>query len=77
MDLPAQDERMLSAHLETCESCAKFHHQIQQVLLAADDVQLPDDLTPPQPEALARAIMEDLPEQKPSPFALFSNLFKG
>ncbi|MBA3992086.1 MAG: hypothetical protein C0469_01070 [Cyanobacteria bacterium DS2.3.42] len=77
MDLPAQDERMLSAHLETCESCAKFHHQIQQVLLAADDVQLPDDLTPPQPEALARAIMEDLPEQKASPFALFSNMFKG
>lgn len=68
---------MLSAHLETCESCAKFHHQIQQVLLAADDVQLPDDLTPPQPEALARAIMEDLPEQKASPFAVFGNLFKG
>lgn len=68
---------MLSAHLETCESCAKFHHQIQQVLLAADDVQLPDDLTPPQPEALARAIMEDLPEQKASPFAVFGNMFKG
>jgi len=68
---------MLSAHLETCESCAKFHHQIQQVLLAADDVQLPDDLTPPQPEALARAIMEDLPEQKASPFAMFGNMFKG
>lgn len=77
MDLQAQDERMLSAHLETCESCAKFHHQIQQVLLAADDVQLPDDLTPPQPEALARAIMEDLPEQKASPFAMFGNMFKG
>lgn len=68
---------MLSAHLETCESCAKFHHQIQQVLLAADDVQLPDDLTPPQPEALARAIMEDLPEQKASPFAIFGGMFKG
>lgn len=77
MDLQAQDERMLSAHLETCESCAKFHHQIQQVLLAADDVQLPDDLTPPQPEALARAIMEDLPEPKASPFAVFGNIFKG
>ncbi|HEY9784585.1 MAG TPA: hypothetical protein V6D17_04220, partial [Candidatus Obscuribacterales bacterium] len=77
MDLPAQDERMLSAHLETCESCAKFHHQIQQVLMASEDVPLPDELQAPQPEALARAIMEHLPQPKPSPFAFLTKLFGG
>lgn len=77
MELPAQDERMLSAHLETCESCAKFHHQIQQVLMASDDVQLPDEMLPPQPESLARAIMEHLPQPKASPFAFLLNMFGG
>ncbi len=57
MDIAPQDERMVGAHLESCESCAKFHHQLQQVIMAAEEVPLPDEMSPSPPEALARNIM--------------------
>ncbi len=75
MDIAPQDERMVGAHLESCESCAKFHHQLQQVIMAAEEVPLPDEMSPSPPEALARNIMEGLPQPKSSPFAFISKLF--
>jgi predicted regulator of Ras-like GTPase activity (Roadblock/LC7/MglB family) len=75
MDIAPQDERMVGAHLESCESCAKFHHQLQQVIMAAEEVPLPDEMAPNPPEALARNIMEGLPQPKGNPFEFFSKLF--
>ena len=69
VDLTPQDERMLMSHLDQCESCAKFQHQLQQVIMAAEEVPLPDEYLPPNPEALARTIMSELPAQKSSFFA--------
>lgn len=75
MDIAPQDERMVGAHLESCESCAKFHHQLQQVIMAAEEVPLPDEMSPSPPEALARNIMEGLPQPKVSPFDFITKLF--
>ncbi len=75
MDIAPQDERMVGAHLESCESCAKFHHQLQQVIMAAEEVPLPDEMSPSPPEALARNIMEGLPQPKTSPFDFILKLF--
>ncbi|MBS1956810.1 MAG: roadblock/LC7 domain-containing protein [Cyanobacteria bacterium SZAS-4] len=75
MDIAPQDERMVGAHLESCESCAKFHHQLQQVIMAAEEVPLPDEMSPSPPEALARNIMEGLPQPKSSPFSFITKLF--
>ncbi len=75
MDVAPQEERMVSAHLESCESCAKFHHQLQQVIMAAEEVPLPDEMAPNPPEALARNIIEGLPQPKASPFDFIIKLF--
>jgi predicted regulator of Ras-like GTPase activity (Roadblock/LC7/MglB family) len=75
MDVAPQEERMVSAHLESCESCAKFHHQLQQVIMAAEEVPLPDEMAPNPPEALARNIMEGLPQPKASPFEFIFKMF--
>lgn len=76
IDLSPQDEREVVRHMEQCESCAKFHHQLQQVIMAAEEVQLPEEMQPPHPEALARTIMEQVPQGKPSPFAFLTKIFE-
>ncbi len=63
------------AHLESCEPCAKFHHQLQQVILAAEEVPLPDEMLPQKEEQLARLIMQQLPAPKSSPLAFLTNFF--
>jgi predicted regulator of Ras-like GTPase activity (Roadblock/LC7/MglB family) len=75
MDVAPQEERMVSAHLESCESCAKFHHQLQQVIMAAEEVPLPEEMAPNPPEVLARNIMEGLPQPKAGPFDFIINMF--
>lgn len=77
MDVAPQEERSVGNHMESCESCAKFHHQLQQVIMASEEVPLPDDMAPPKLESLARTIMENLPQPKQSPFAFFAKLFGG
>ncbi|PWU02650.1 MAG: hypothetical protein C5B53_01400, partial [Candidatus Melainabacteria bacterium] len=63
-EISPQDDRALLMHLETCESCQKFHHQVQQVILAAEELPIQDDLLPIKLESLARRIMEQLPQPK-------------
>jgi predicted regulator of Ras-like GTPase activity (Roadblock/LC7/MglB family) len=75
MDLAPQEERIVLGHLESCESCAKFHHQLQQVILAAEEVPLPDEMLPGKEEQLARMIMQQLPAAKASPFAFLDAIF--
>jgi predicted regulator of Ras-like GTPase activity (Roadblock/LC7/MglB family) len=76
LDLAPQEERIVLAHLESCESCAKFYHQLQQVILAAEEASLPDEILPANEEQLARMIMSQLPATKASPFAFFTKLFQ-
>jgi len=61
MEISPQDDHALLIHLETCESCQKFHHQVQQVILASEDLPLPEELLPQNLESLARKIMLELP----------------
>jgi len=76
-ELSKQEHRAFVNHLETSDSGQKFHHQLDQMIQAAQDTPLPDDLRPQNPEALARMIMEQLPQKKGSIFAMFTNLFGG
>lgn len=76
-ELSKQEHRAFVNHLETSDSGQKFHHQLDQMIQAAQDTPLPDDLRPQNPEALARTIMEQLPQKKGSIFAMFTNLFGG
>jgi predicted regulator of Ras-like GTPase activity (Roadblock/LC7/MglB family) len=75
LSLSAQDERMLLAHLDTCDSCARFHHQLEQVIQGAPEVTLPDEYIPNNIEALARQIMEELPQGGGGFLGFFTNLF--
>jgi len=76
-ELSKQEHRAFVNHLETSDSGQKFHHQLDQMIQAAQDTPLPDDLRPQNPEALARMIMEQLPQKKGSIFAMFTNMFGG
>jgi hypothetical protein len=76
-ELNKQEHRALIEHLESSESGAKFHHQLDQMIQAAQDTPLPDELRPQNPEALARMIMEQLPQKKGSVFGFLGNLFSG
>ncbi len=64
-ELSPPDDRALLIHLETCESCQKFYHQVQQVIIAAKDMEVPPELLPPRPEFLASGIIEHIPQAKP------------
>src|SRR5208283_3345662 len=76
-DLTTQDHRALINHLEGCESCAKFDHQLDQMIQAAQDTPAPDEVRPQNPEALARLIMEQLPNKKGSILDIIMGLFGG
>lgn len=69
VEISPQDDHALLIHLETCESCQKFHHQVQQVILASEELPIPEELLPPKLEALARTVMEQLPQPKQGPMA--------
>ena len=71
--LSSQDERMVMAHLETCDSCARFQHQLDQVIQGTPDVPLPDECLPSNLEALAKRIMVEIPQEKPG----FLSMLKG
>ena len=64
VELPPQDDRALLIHLETCDSCQKFYHQMQQVIIAAEELDLSEDLQPRQPEDLFNKILLSLPVEK-------------
>ncbi|GAI34821.1 unnamed protein product, partial [marine sediment metagenome] len=76
-ELSKQEHRALINHLETSSSGQKFHHQLDQMIQAAQDTPLPDELRPQNPESLARQIMEQLPQKKSSIFGFLAGLFGG
>lgn len=76
-ELSKQEHRALINHLETSSSGQKFHHQLDQMIQAAQDTPLPDELRPQNPESLARQIMEQLPQKKSSIFGFLSGLLGG
>ena len=77
MELPPQDEQLLAAHLESCQSCSRFQHQIDQVIQAAAELPIPEDAVPTNLESLARMIMQQLPQPKGSFLSVFAGLFGG
>src|ERR1700722_137897 len=72
VELSSTDDRALLIHLETCESCQKFYHQVQQVIIAAEEMNLPDDLLPPQSELLVNKIVQNIPQQESGILAVIS-----
>jgi Putative zinc-finger len=62
--LSVQDERMVLAHVEQCDSCARFQHQLDQVIQSAPEVPLPDECLPATLESLAKRIINELPQKK-------------
>src|SRR5258706_7924771 len=76
-DLARQDDTMLGGHLDSCQSCARFEHQLDQVVQSAGELPLPEETVPTNLESLARMIMQQLPQPKASPLNIFGNLFGG
>src|SRR5689334_475105 len=74
-DLSPDEASSLDDHIEECESCGKFDHQLDQMIAGAEEVPLPEELTPPNPEAMAKLVQQQLPQQKSSVFGMFAGLF--
>src|SRR5688572_13774480 len=72
-----QDERQVMAHLESCDSCSRFQHQLEQVIQSAPEVPLPDECLPSNLEALAKRIMVETPQEKPGFLSMIKGLFSG
>src|ERR1700679_3348263 len=64
VEIAPQDDHSLLIHLESCDSCQKFHHQVQQVILASEELPIPEELLPQKLETLARSVIEQLPQPK-------------
>src|SRR5580700_22666 len=73
VELSSLDDRALLIHLETCESCQRFYHQVQQVIIAAEEMSLPEDLLPQQPELLSNKIFQNIPHYESGILALVSD----
>src|SRR5262249_29535495 len=77
MELSPQDEQLVSAHLDSCQSCSRFQHQIDQVVQAAVELPIPEEGALTSIESAARMIMEQLPQQKGNFLSAISGLFGG
>ncbi len=75
--LEPQEEQMLMSHLDACDSCERFRHQIDQVVQSAPEVPLPEECLPGNLEALARRVMQELPQDKPGFMDGIKNMFGG
>jgi len=74
VELSPQDDRALLIHFETCDSCQKFYHQVQQVIIAAEELELSEDLLPQTPDRLFGRIWENIPQEKPGIGSVFHSL---
>lgn len=63
-ELSPPDDRALLIHLEACESCQKFYHQVQQVIIAAKEMEISAEILPHRPEFLASSIIEHIPQNR-------------
>ncbi len=77
MELSPQDDQLLAAHLDSCQSCSRFQHQIDQVVQAAAELPIPEEAAPTNLESLARMIMQQLPQPKSNILSVFGGLFGG
>jgi hypothetical protein len=71
--LPPQDEKMLMQHLDSCDSCQRFHHQLEQVIQSTPEVPLPDECLPSNIEALAKRVLDEIPHEKPGFLSMMKN----
>lgn len=76
-ELHQRDEAELASHLKACSACQNFHHRLDQLTQAASDLELPEEAVPDNLESLARIIIQQLPQSKPSIFSFITNLFGG
>jgi predicted regulator of Ras-like GTPase activity (Roadblock/LC7/MglB family) len=75
--LHQRDETELASHLASCSGCQNFHHRLDQLTQAASDLDLPEEAVPDNLESLARIIIQQLPQSKPSIFGFITSLFGG
>lgn len=76
VELSPQDDRALLIHLETCDSCQKFYHQVQQVIVAAEELELSEELLPPTPDTLFANAVANIPAEKPGLKNIFMSLLE-
>ncbi|MCA9816268.1 MAG: hypothetical protein KC652_14210, partial [Cyanobacteria bacterium HKST-UBA01] len=76
-DLDPHEEQSLDDFIDQSESCAKFEHQLDQMIQGAEELSLPEDFAPPNPEALAKVIQQQLPQQKAGFFSAIAAMFSG
>ncbi len=76
-DLSRQQSSSLDSHLEACESCARFDHQMVQMIEGAEEAPLPDEYMPPNPESLTKQVQQQLPQQKTNIFGAITSMFGG
>jgi len=76
-DLSRQQSSSLDSHLEACESCARFDHQMVQMIEGAEEAPLPDEYMPPNPESLTKQVQQQLPQQKGNIFGAITSMFGG
>ncbi|HMP53578.1 MAG TPA: hypothetical protein PKD05_18665, partial [Candidatus Melainabacteria bacterium] len=76
-DLDPHEEQSLDDFIDQSESCAKFEHQLDQMIQGAEELSLPEDFAPPNPEALAKVIQQQLPQQKAGFFSAIAAMFGG
>ena len=62
-------------HLESCDSCHRFQHQLDQVIQSTAEVPLPDECLPSNLEALAKRIMVEIPQEKPGFMSMLKGMF--
>ena len=74
-DLPDHDYDELERHKNGCGACEGLYNQIRQVINAAQEGDLPEDIVPPNLESLARSIIEHTPQKKSGFMAAFSGIF--
>src|SRR5579871_3687445 len=72
--LSQQDERMMIQHVESCDSCQRFQHQLEQIIQSTPEVPLPDECLPSNLEALAKRIMVEIPQEKPGFMSMLKSM---
>ncbi|MFZ8469311.1 hypothetical protein ACO1MP_14215, partial [Staphylococcus aureus] len=68
---------MVVQHVESCDSCGRFSHQIEQVCQAALEVPLPEECCPASLEALAGKIMQTMPTEKQGFLSTIKNMISA
>ncbi|MBZ0186356.1 MAG: zf-HC2 domain-containing protein, partial [Candidatus Obscuribacterales bacterium] len=75
-ELNGNDAGSVDEHIDDCESCARFDHQLEQMIQGAEEASMPEELAPPNPEALAKLVQQQLPQQKGNFLSMIAGMFQ-